>query len=270
MSCAACGENAKIVARGWCRNCYNRWYHRGTTSYAPKPEKVACSVGGCSDLVIAKGMCDKHYRRVKLHGDPEHGSSIDWGKRSKHPLYHSWKWMRRHKTGTPVCKEWLNDFWTYAFDVGEKPSKKHKLFRANDRFPLGPENFVWKESVVQRVDGEDEKTYQNRAHKVYRKVREEAFAGYDLKKNYGMSYNEYCRLSEDQDHKCKICGQEESTKIRGKVIRLAVDHCHDTGQVRGLLCNNCNRGLGLLGDTIDRLQSAQRYLQKAIWNERPI
>ena len=142
MTCKECGKDKKIVARGWCRNCYARWYNKGTASYALKVEKVACSVGGCSTLAVAKGMCDKHYRRVKLHGDAEHGSSIDWGARSKHPLYHSWKWMRRHKSSTPVCQGWLDDFWRYAFDVGERPTRKHKLFRANNTKPLGADNFV--------------------------------------------------------------------------------------------------------------------------------
>ena len=261
MACKECGKDKKIVARGWCRACYSRWYNKGTASYSPKPEKVACSVGGCSTLAVAKGMCDKHYRRVKLHGDPEHGSAPDWGKRSKHPLYHSWKWMRRHKTGTPVCQEWLDDFWQYVFDVGEKPSKKHKLFRANNAKELGPDNFVWKEAITQRVDGEDDKTYAARRQRVYRAVDPDKFGGYDLKRHYGISTAERDAMLEEQDHKCKICGKSEETAIRGEKIRLAVDHCHDTGRVRGMLCVKCNRGLGLFCDDPDILRKAIEYLE---------
>ena len=261
MACKECGKDKKIVARGWCRNCYARWYNKGTASYAPKPEKVVCSVGGCNALAVAKGMCDKHYRRVKQHGDAEHGSSVDWGARSKHPLYHSWKWMRRHKSSTPVCQKWLDDFWQYVFDAGERPSNKHKMFRANDAEPLGPDNFVWKESFVQKVVGEDDKTYFARAQRAYRYADPDRYGDYALKHNYGLSNSELEEMLEVQEHKCAICGENESLEIRGKIVRLAVDHCHETGKVRGMLCTRCNQGLGYFRDRIDLLDAAKQYLQ---------
>jgi hypothetical protein len=46
------------------------------------------------------------------------------------------------------------------------------------------------------------------------------------------------------------------------VCRLAVDHDHETGEVRGLLCNNCNRGLGRFKDSIENLEAAIRYLKR--------
>lgn len=261
MSCKTCGSDKKVVARGLCRACYSRWYTRGTTDYAPKPQKVACSVGGCVDLAIAKGMCDKHYRRMKHHGDVEHSGPIDWGKRSKHPLYGVWKHFRRFKGRQSVCQEWLDDFWQFVFDVGEKPSDKHKLFVADESKPLGPDNYVWKRSHIEKVDGEDRQTYQNRAQRAYRKVKEEAYKSIDLKKLYGLTLEQLDQMLEEQDHKCAICGEEESQVINGKTIRLAVDHCHDSGAVRGLLCMNCNRGLGLFKDDPARLKHAIAYLE---------
>lgn len=263
MACKECGKDKKIVARGWCRACYSRWYNKGTASYSPRPEKVACSVGGCNDLAIAKGMCDKHYRRVKKHGDPDHGSSPDWGKRSKHPLYNSWGWMRRYKSILPVCDEWLEDFWQFAFDVGERPSKKHKLFRADNDYPLGVDNFVWKRSFIERVDGEDERTYLARRQRASRALNIEAHQGYELKRSYGISSAKYDEMSEAQDHKCKICGNPENVVIRGKTISLAVDHCHETGDVRGLLCSKCNQGLGCFKDSPDLLAEAIKYLNES-------
>jgi len=49
----------------------------------------------------------------------------------------------------------------------------------------------------------------------------------------------------------------------GKLLRMAVDHDHITGEVRGLLCKRCNRALGILEDSIELLQRAIQYLQKA-------
>lgn len=260
MSCSSCGSKKRVVARGLCRNCYQRWWKRGTTTYAPKPEKVVCSVGDCFDWAIAKGMCDKHYRRVKLHGDAQNAGPVDWGARSKHPLYHSWKHFRKFKTVTPVCQEWLDDFWQYVFDVGEKPTPKHKMFRANKDKSLGPDNFVWKLSVTEMVDGEDFNTYQARASKVHRALSPDRYKNYNLKHNYGISKADMDSMLDRQNHKCAICGTEENVVIKGKKIRLSIDHCHTTGKVRGLLCSKCNQGLGSFKDRIDLLDAAKQYL----------
>lgn len=64
------------------------------------------------------------------------------------------------------------------------------------------------------------------------------------------------RLLEDQKGKCAICGLPESDKVR-----LHMDHCHGTGKVRGLLCNNCNTGIGFMQDSPEILRMAALYLE---------
>lgn len=62
---------------------------------------------------------------------------------------------------------------------------------------------------------------------------------------------------------CEICGQSVTAKAlihRKQMGNKTVDHCHTTGQVRGVLCENCNKGLGLFKDSPERLLSAARYL----------
>lgn len=78
-----------------------------------------------------------------------------------------------------------------------------------------------------------------------------------LQLNYGISVEEYNALFASQDGKCAICGTDQPG---GRRYRLAVDHCHDTGKVRGLLCNNCNLGLGKFNDDPDLLRKALAYL----------
>ena len=75
------------------------------------------------------------------------------------------------------------------------------------------------------------------------------------KRKYGITLEEYNMLLGKQKNVCAICSEVCSSKRR-----LAVDHNHETGAVRGLLCSNCNRGLGLFKDKIDRLNKAIEYL----------
>lgn len=80
--------------------------------------------------------------------------------------------------------------------------------------------------------------------------------GYRLKKDYKLSWNDYLQLLIVQDNKCAICQRTSESEV------LCVDHCHKTGQIRGLLCRKCNMMLGLAGDSIDLLQNSVKYLKK--------
>ena len=79
-----------------------------------------------------------------------------------------------------------------------------------------------------------------------------------LLRNYSISYEEYLCLLEGQDHKCAICGAEESDR---KNRELVVDHCHASGKVRGMLCQKCNLMLGNANDLISTLEQAVIYLR---------
>lgn len=78
---------------------------------------------------------------------------------------------------------------------------------------------------------------------------------YNLKKNYGITPTEYLILLGQQMGVCAIC---KTKCISGR--KLAVDHCHDTNRVRGLLCCNCNRGIGLLKHNVNILTAALDYI----------
>jgi len=78
-----------------------------------------------------------------------------------------------------------------------------------------------------------------------------------LQRTYDISLKEYERLYVEQYGLCAICHQPAAKE---KPF-LVVDHDHETGNVRGLLCNNCNMAIGLMRDNADTLRSAVRYLQ---------
>lgn len=80
----------------------------------------------------------------------------------------------------------------------------------------------------------------------------------NLKLSYNLTEEDYNSMLLAQSNGCAICGTNTPT---GKWKVFAVDHCHITGEVRGLLCNECNRGMGLLGDSEERLRQAADYLK---------
>ena len=95
------------------------------------------------------------------------------------------------------------------------------------------------------------------------KKKNKTQAGKDAKKNtvlkltYGITFKQYQDMMETQDYKCAICERHQSEFIR----KFSVDHCHITDVVRGLLCGNCNVGIGNLQDNIEILEKAIKYLK---------
>jgi len=83
-----------------------------------------------------------------------------------------------------------------------------------------------------------------------------------LKRNYGIILSDYNRMFEEQNGLCKICLKKGFKLKPTQKVLLVVDHCHKTGAVRGLLCHNCNRALGLLKDNVDTLNRCIDYLQE--------
>ena len=85
-----------------------------------------------------------------------------------------------------------------------------------------------------------------------------------LQKAYGITSKDYSEILESQGGVCDSCKRPPPNQ-RKKF--LAVDHDHQTGQVRGLLCDNCNRALGLLGDDAQTISNLLAYKQK--WTNHP-
>lgn len=79
-----------------------------------------------------------------------------------------------------------------------------------------------------------------------------------LFKRYGITLNEYNTMLQEQNSCCHICGKHESEN--GK--RLAVDHCHNTGKVRKLLCQQCNAALGQVQENLQTLENMISYIKE--------
>lgn len=104
------------------------------------------------------------------------------------------------------------------------------------------------EKANPEVKKRNAKKYRDK-HKVHRRY---------LYKKFGISENEYLEMLEEQNYSCAICGTHQDNFK----YMLAIDHNHNTGKVRALLCPNCNQGLGSFKDDINLLVKAIEYLNK--------
>ena len=87
----------------------------------------------------------------------------------------------------------------------------------------------------------------------------------NLKQSFGITINDYDKIFETQNGVCAICGKKETRKNMYGIKRLAVDHNHISGEVRGLLCSCCNQGLGMFyvdDKGIELLLNAINYIRK--------
>lgn len=124
----------------------------------------------------------------------------------------------------------------------------------------------WKRNNRERVNNLARQDYKNNPEKYkkwqenfYEKNREEMNAK-AICKSHNINREDYDELFRAQESKCAICGKEETRQFKGKTMRLCLDHDHETGKIRSLLCHDCNTGLGKFYDSIDLLTKAAIYL----------
>ena len=128
-------------------------------------------------------------------------------------------------------------------------------FKDDDTLNLRIENLEFFRKVVSTFD-----------RPAYMKAHREQFPLFwkesDLQRKFGISLAEYGKMLVAQGGKCAICEQEETEKRDGVLKSLAVDHDHETGAVRGLLCSPCNQAIGKLKDDPAILRRAADYIEK--------
>jgi len=110
---------------------------------------------------------------------------------------------------------------------------------------------IWRDRNKDKKNKYSNDYYHNNKERVTLVIEKSRY-----KRQYGISIDKYQEMSVKQDHKCAICGNVESNNKK-----LSLDHCHATGKIRSLLCQKCNRGLGLFNDNVTLLQAASEYLK---------
>lgn len=102
------------------------------------------------------------------------------------------------------------------------------------------------------------KSYEADYRKKNAEKRKTQMREWRLKKEFDLTIDEFNQLLANQNHACAIC----RTTVPTGAGTWHVDHCHESGVVRGLLCSKCNQMLGLASDNVNILRSAIKYLEK--------
>lgn len=100
----------------------------------------------------------------------------------------------------------------------------------------------------------------NKKYKIkqsYCKKKLQGYAYAQRLRKYGITADQHKQMLEDQSLCCAICNKPETEEGR----KFAIDHCHETGKVRGLLCFRCNTAIGKLDDNPELLEKSARYLR---------
>jgi hypothetical protein len=233
-ACPECGVDTPPGkrARGRCISCYHRHHRNGTLHLiplvgrapAPPPRtEKACTI--CRET------------RPMDHFPPN--SQLRDGRGSQ------CKACRSERYYVKVLER----------NVDKQPTSGGFLTCSACRAEKPEESFAWLRHKAQRktmcLACESDRVRQRRIE------NPERFRDIHLRSKYGISADDYDELLSAQGGCCAICGATESSK--GKA--MAVDHCHDTGRVRGILCGKCNSAIGLLGDDPNLLARGAEYLR---------
>lgn len=111
-------------------------------------------------------------------------------------------------------------------------------------------------SIYQKKWYEKNKETQKANAKEYRKKNPLSHFQSHIKREYGITLEDYNSMFTAQGGCCAICNVHQKDIEK----RLSVDHCHNSGTVRGLLCNNCNTSIGLIKEDVGILGAAIEYL----------
>lgn len=226
-----CGKPVYVKKHQLCTTHYGRLNRHGDpTAWKRKQGRATCSVDDCPHPVVGNDLCDKHYRRMRRYGttdQPERPTAcVEAGcDLPVNALARCDRHYRRVKRGATEPR-----YCTYCgggIDPGRNANVRYCSKACHER-----------EQFVRRRD----------EHRI------------NWLRQYGLTVEQYDTMLTSQGGGCAICGTQ-TLPARGGCF--AVDHDHGTGAVRGLLCTECNSGLGMFKDRLDLVERAVVYLKAA-------
>lgn len=167
-------------------------------------------------------------------------------------------WNRVNRQYGQTAWAGVNEF---IADIGMDLHDRQSIVPVDDTKPVGPKNWKWELSLFYRFDRSTpdgrnayEQAVRDRGG-MWRRSQE-------FVNKFGITLEDYHKLHDAQGGACATCGRPETERRNGKIKWLAVDHCHSTGKIRGLLCAACNVGLGRFRDDPAILRAAAEYLER--------
>lgn len=209
--------------------------------------------------------------------DPENGE-IRWLRSPARNIYPGElagcvKALRKNKNGEDVKYRYIR------LNGANIPAQRIAYALHNGEFPEGRISFVDGDTLNLRADNlqmqrfissnEDRRERDRQYYRKHREVHGLSYAENDLKRKYGIGLAEYSQMFMAQNGKCAICHSDYGGHRNGEQKALAVDHDHQTGKVRGLLCEPCNQGLGKFKDDATVVLAAYNYLTNATGASSP-
>jgi len=134
----------------------------------------------------------------------------------------------------------------YHREYQQRPKRKAYKRAWLDQNPDKQAEYIKRQRARIEADPEKYRTYFRNRHII---------------KTYGITPERYAEMVAEQGGVCAVCGRLPNGTNHVEQ-NLVIDHRDDSGKVRGLLCNNCNSGMGMIGDTVAHLEAAMEYLKK--------
>lgn len=147
-------------------------------------------------------------------------------------------------------------------------SARHKDYAAKHKVEIAAHNKEWRDKnkvYIQQASRDwRERSAEERKLKRHLdwKQNKERLSVKRLCRRYGMTSQQYEEMVRTQGGLCAICGRPESRTWQGKLRTLSLDHDHETGKARALLCADCNAAIGLFQEDPERMKSAIEYVER--------
>ena len=136
----------------------------------------------------------------------------------------------------------------------EKEKISSAIWRLNNKEKLANIKREWRKQNPEKVKAQKRRSWHKHKHSIDRRERSKRNK---LKKNYGITLEFYNEEIDRNGNRCACCSREFIGNFKPHV-----DHCHDTGMVRGIICMNCNVAEGLLRENPKLFEQLQKYLKE--------
>jgi len=178
-------------------------------------------------------------------------------------IFKSWDNFTNNKRGTRGRQSWCRD--CFREHTGARKKKEYLINETGRECSECGQFKLWPEFHKRKDLSTGHASHCKTCRKKRTRLDTEngSIRNRELKRQYGITLDGYYKLLKSQDDGCAICGATESgVRQNGVVLYLSVDHNHETGEIRGLLCQKCNAMLGMANDDPVILRTAIEYLCK--------